>query len=102
MGGLKKQKARARLVRPDGQPSAAPSAPFFAEAPAWKSIGPGWRPLFSSYHDLGLSFEWHEFTALKEFDWSRTFHPNSIELCLNLEGEGKLADKTLTVEVHPQ
>src|SRR5262245_17225339 len=72
----------------NAQPAFAP----FAEAAAWKAVGPGWRPLFGSYRDLGFSFEWHEFTAREEIDWSRSFHPGSVELCLNLEGRGKLAD----------
>ncbi len=76
--------------------------PPFAEAPAWKAVGPGWRPLFGSYRDLGFSFEWHEFTAKNEFDWSRSFHPGSIELCLNLDGKGMLADGRQTVEILPQ
>ena len=76
--------------------------PPFAEAPAWKAVGPGWRPLFGNYRDLGFSFEWHEFTAKEEFDWSRSFHPGSVELCLNLDGRGKLADGRQTVEILPQ
>jgi AraC-like DNA-binding protein len=76
--------------------------PLFAEAPAWKSIGSGWRPLFGSYRDLGFSFEWHEFTAREAFDWGRSFHPGSLELCLNLDGVGKLSDGRQTVEVAPQ
>ena len=76
--------------------------PLFVEAPAWKTVGPGWRPLFGSFHDLGFSFEWHEFTAKEEFNWARSFHPGSIELCLNLDGGGKLADGRQTVELLPQ
>jgi AraC-like DNA-binding protein len=76
--------------------------PAFAEAPAWKAVGPGWRPLFGSFRDLGFSFEWHEFTAREEFDWARSFHPGSIELCLNLAGRGKLSDGRQNVELLPQ
>ncbi len=66
----------------------------FAEAPAWQSIGigKGWRPLFGNYHDLGFSFESHDFTtAATEFNWAPSFHPNSIEVCLNIEGTGQLS-----------
>jgi hypothetical protein len=45
----------------------------FTEAPAWSAIGAGWRPLFGSYRQLGFSFEWHEFTCVKELDWARSF-----------------------------
>lgn len=76
-------------------------APLFAEAPAWKIIGAGWRPLFGNFRDLGFSFEWHEFTAKQEFDWARTFHPGSIELCLNLEGRATVSDGANTIELQP-
>ena len=76
--------------------------PAFAEAPAWKSIGQGWRPLFGNYRDLGFSFEWHDFIAKEEFDWSRSFHPGSVELCLNLDGRGKISDGRQSIEVLPQ
>lgn len=51
---------------------------------------------------MGFSFEWHEFLAKEEFDWSRSFHPGSMELCLNLGGRGNLADGRTTVEILPQ
>lgn len=74
----------------------------FGEAPAWKAVGAGWRPLFGNFRDLGFSFEWHEFTAKEEFNWSRSFHPGSIELCLNLSGKGKLISAGQTIELLPQ
>lgn len=86
---------RARLAPPEL--SAA-----FAEAPAWEAVGPGWRPLFGSYRDLGFSFEWHDFTAQGEFDWARSFHPGSVELCLNLAGRGQLTDGQSTIQILPQ
>ena len=74
----------------------------FGEAAAWRNIGPGWKPLFGSYRDLGFSFEWHEFIAREEFDWSRSFHPGSVELCLNIGGKGKVADGSQIIEILPQ
>ncbi len=65
-------------------------APAFTERPAWRSIGDGWRHLHGSVRDAGVSFEWHDFRAHSEFDWGKTFHPGSIEVCLNLEGEGRV------------
>jgi AraC-like DNA-binding protein len=76
--------------------------PLFAEAPAWRSVGGGWCPLFGNYRDLGFSFEWHEFNAAEEFEWARSFHPGSVELCLNLNGRGRLADGRTVVEIQPQ
>lgn len=63
---------------------------LFSEAPAWRSVGAGWRPLFGSFTEMGFSFEWHEFVSGKELDWAASFHPGSVELCLNLEGIGRI------------
>ncbi|HEY1174076.1 MAG TPA: helix-turn-helix domain-containing protein [Verrucomicrobiae bacterium] len=60
----------------------------FAEATAWRPVGSGWQPLFGSFQGLGFSVEWHDFTNKEELDWSASFHPDCIELCLNLSGEG--------------
>ncbi len=62
----------------------------FTEAPAWESIGNGWRPLHGSFRNLGYSIEWHDFTAKNDLDWSRSFHPNSLEVCLNVSGHGEV------------
>jgi AraC-like DNA-binding protein len=64
--------------------------PVFSEAPAWESVGDGWRPLHGSFRDLGYSVEWHDFTTRKDLDWSRSFHPNSVEVCLNVSGHGEV------------
>jgi len=60
------------------------------EADAWRTIGEGWRPLFGRFSDLGVSFEWHEFELEEPLDWSRSFHEGSLELCLNLSGDGSV------------
>lgn len=60
----------------------------FAEAKAWRPVGSGWQPLYGSFQGLGFSVEWHDFEAKQEFDWSASFHPDCVELCLNLAGEG--------------
>jgi len=67
-------------------------ASAFTERPAWRAVGDGWRHLHGSVRGVGVSFEWHDFkTAREEFDWGKSFHPGSIEVCLNLEGNGKVA-----------
>lgn len=71
----------------------------FTEAQAWNIVGAGWRPLFGSYRELGFSFEWHEFTPAIELDWARSFHPGSVELCLNLDGAAMVADGQSAVEL---
>jgi AraC-like DNA-binding protein len=63
----------------------------FTERPAWRSVGDGWRHLHGSVRGAGVSFEWHDFKAHAEFDWGKSFHPGSIEVCLNLEGAGRVS-----------
>jgi AraC-like DNA-binding protein len=98
----KKTGVKSNLRLPKTPQVAQVACPLFAEAPAWKVVGPGWRPLFGSFHDLGFSFEWHDFTAKNEFDWARSFHPGSVEVCMNLDGKGKLSDARQAVELLPQ
>ena len=76
--------------------------PAFVEAPAWNKVGAGWRLLFGSFQQLGFSFEWHEFTAPGHLDWARSFHPNSVEICLNLEGRGMISAGQQSMEVIPE
>src|SRR4029453_16919454 len=75
------------------------SAAHFSEAQAWNVVGAGWRPRLGGYGALGFRFEWHEFTSAKELDWARSFHPGSVELCLNLDGEALVADAQNSVEL---
>lgn len=91
---------KANLRSPVRVTDAASSA--FAEGPAWKTVGKGWRPLFGNYHELGFSFEWHEFTPAREFDWAKSFHPGSVELCLSLTGRATLRDGNRVVELPPE
>lgn len=65
-------------------------------------MGAGWRPLFGNFRTLGFSFEWHDFKTHDELDWARSFHPGSLELCLNLDGQATLADARQTVELRPR
>ena len=60
------------------------------EAATWQAVGSGWRQLFGNFQQLGVSFEWHEFVAARDFDWAPSFHPGSVELCLNLAGTGQV------------
>lgn len=62
----------------------------FSETIVWEPVRDGWRQLYGNFYDLGVSIEWHDFDldANATFEWSRSFHPNSLELCLNLAGHG--------------
>jgi AraC-like DNA-binding protein len=55
--------------------------------------------LFGSFRTLGFSFEWHDFQTDTNLDWARSFHPDSLELCLNLDGRAILADEHRTLEL---
>ena len=48
----------------------------------------GWRPLYGDVDKIGVAVEWHDFRTEHSFNWGRTFHPNSLEFCLNLDGHG--------------
>jgi AraC-like DNA-binding protein len=39
---------------------------------------------------MGVAVEWHDFQTARSFNWGRTFHPRSLEFCLNLEGHGEV------------
>ncbi|MBI2947808.1 MAG: helix-turn-helix transcriptional regulator [Verrucomicrobia bacterium] len=60
----------------------------FSEASAWRDVGGGWQPLFGRFRGAGFSIEWHDFYAKHELDWAASFHPDCVELCLNLDGQG--------------
>jgi AraC family transcriptional regulator len=60
------------------------------EAATWRAVGASWRQLFGNFQRLGVSFEWHELETSKAIDWARSFHPESVELCLNLTGEAEV------------
>lgn len=76
-------------------------APRFTEAEAWRDVGVGWQPLFGSFRGVGYSIEWHDFQANREFDWSPSFHPDCVELCLNLGGHGFVAGSGSRAEFTP-
>ena len=59
-----------------------------AEQGAWKGLAPGWRQLYGDFDRLGVSIEWHDFRTERTLDWGRSFHPHSLEFCLNLDGRG--------------
>ena len=70
--------------------SAKHPAHLSAENGVWRHIQGEWRQLFGSFAREGLSIEYHQFRADKELDWSRSFHPDSLEICLNLQGSARL------------
>src|SRR5262249_45439607 len=61
----------------------------FTEASAWTGLSEGWSHLHGSFRKLGYSIEWHDFKIDEDFEWSRSFHPGGLEICLNLDGHGE-------------
>ncbi len=59
-----------------------------SEQGAWRAVAPGWQQLYGNFDELGVSVEWHDFRTTRPLDWGRSFHPHSLEFCLNLEGRG--------------
>ena len=66
--------------------------PAVAEQGAWRDVPQGWRQLYGNFNRLGLSVEWHDFRIPRPLDWGASFHPQSIEFCLNLGGRGAVSD----------
>jgi hypothetical protein len=60
-----------------------------AEQHPWREVKDGWRPLYGDVDKIGVAVEWHDFRTEQSFNWGRTFHPNSLEFCLNLDGRGR-------------
>src|SRR5678809_303115 len=94
---MQKSKLPPSLARSDSRlPSARGS--LFREAPAWAFAPEGWRTLYGGFYDLGVSIEWHDFKSTTPFEWSRSFHPRSLELCLNLSGRGRVESSTSAMD----
>ena len=67
------------------------------EREAWRDVAPGWRQLYGDFDRLGVSVQWHDFRTERSIDWGRSFHPRSLEFCLNLEGRGEVNGRRVTV-----
>jgi AraC-like DNA-binding protein len=95
--------APAGIMRSNKANQTAPAerAANFSESGAWRDVGAGWQPLFGSFRGVGYSFEWHDFQAKREFDWAPSFHPECVELCLNLEGNGFVEGRGSRAEFTP-
>lgn len=94
--------------RPLGGPGATPAsaalpaAPEFSEQEAWREVCAGWCPLFAGFRERGFSVEWHSFQCPFRLDWARSFHPHSLEICLNLAGNARLGSGAGAVELPPR
>jgi AraC-like DNA-binding protein len=81
--------------------SALSEAAPFSERGAWADVSAGWQHLHGSFRELGYSLEWHDFTTTRDLDWSRSFHPDGVEICLNLNGHGSVQAGAEKLELAP-
>ena len=73
----------------------------FSEREVWAPFAQGWRKLHGDFRAAGYSVEWHDFTPDAPLDWSRTFHPGSLEICLNLSGNADVQAADEKLELAP-
>ena len=71
------------------------------ESGAWAQVKEGWRQLYGSFAREGVSVENHEFRAVGALDWGRSFHEDSVEVCLNLRGSGTVRDGRAEARYQP-
>jgi AraC-like DNA-binding protein len=71
------------------------------ESGAWAQVKEGWRQLHGSFSREGVSVENHEFLLKSQLDWGRSFHRDSVELCLNLRGNGTVRDGRTEARYQP-
>ncbi|MEO6846901.1 MAG: AraC family transcriptional regulator [Chthoniobacterales bacterium] len=72
------------------------------EAQLWNEVDGEWRPLFGSFADMGVSMEWHDFDCESSLNWSESFHPHSLEICLNLSGCGSVNSGKVRKLINPK
>ena len=68
----------------------SPNPPASPERGAWDDVRTGWSQVYGSFDRLGVSVELHDLRTAEPLDWGRSFHPESVELCLNLAGRGEI------------
>ena len=74
----------------------------FTERPFWAALPGAWHPLCGSFSGMGWSFEWHDFESATRVEWGKSFHPQGLEVCLNLSGTGRLVTKKGELDVRPE
>ena len=60
--------------------------------PIWSKVNGEWRHVYGSFGKQGISVEWHDFECGRKLDWGRSFHPDSLEICVNFEGSGAIRE----------
>lgn len=52
----------------------------------WSRIEGTWLQIYGDFPTRGVSIEWHDFRVHEALEWSESFHPGSLEICLNYTG----------------
>lgn len=74
----------------------------FSEAPFWQSLAGKWRLLHGRMLGNGWSLEWHELPAKGCQHWGRSFHPDSLEVCINISGHATLQHEGRGLKLNPR
>lgn len=73
------------------------------EGPVWADVQGEWKPLFGNFANEGVSVEWHDFECGETLNWASSFHPDSLEICVNLDGCGTIGTShSQTTVINPQ
>ncbi|QSR86566.1 helix-turn-helix transcriptional regulator [Candidatus Methylacidiphilum infernorum] len=71
------------------------------EEGAWKDISGRWRQLAGGFYSHGWSLELVESRIDGPFDWAKSFHHNSLEICINNLGHGIVYSDHSQLEFRP-
>lgn len=77
----------------------ASSSPVIPENGTWTFAPEGWGQLHGSFPQQGISIEWHDFESKADIPWEKSFHDDSIEICLNLTGNAKISRQGKELEL---
>jgi AraC-like DNA-binding protein len=69
------------------------------ESGAWDAVRHGWQQLFGDFDAKGVSIESLQCRLPGTMDWGKSFHADSLEICLNLQGVGLISDGRRQIEV---
>ncbi|MGD9896560.1 MAG: helix-turn-helix transcriptional regulator [Candidatus Methylacidiphilaceae bacterium] len=70
------------------------------EASVWEAVG-GWRQIEGDIFGLGWSVESLDFSVREAVNWARSFHPDSLEICVNFAGHGLVRSRKQSLLLRP-
>jgi AraC-like DNA-binding protein len=99
---MNKTKFRTTVQQVDATSGSKAPGSLLQENTVWAAFHTGWRPIYGGFYEIGISIEWHDFKTAGPFEWSRSFHPESLELCLNLAGNGSIRSNSGVIDFEPR